>query len=183
MKTLRPILFALLLAPWAAPKAQAEAYDGQFTLSLDGLVQQSLSGPATNQTGFGGSLYGEWRPLPRLSIGSGFDYSGFPSGNFNASSWYLGARLYPAPSDKGGEFYLQVTAGLEILTHTFGPWPGNFHGSAGLGYKLFLVPDGALDLGAQYDLYSPRPNPFQLIGAKVGWTFLFGDTPVKDKEK
>jgi hypothetical protein len=56
------------------------------------------------------------------------------------------------------------------------PVGGHFHGYAGPGYRLFISQNMALDMGAQYDFYSPIGYITNGISAKFGITFLFGRT-------
>jgi hypothetical protein len=179
-------LFLILLFLLTAAKVEAVAYDSQFTLSLDlqGLGAFASGGPSGSSLGVGGSFFADWRPLPFLSLGTGMDYTSYSSaGGWQTSSWNLGGRIFPAPSDKDGELYLQGTWGLNLITGSLmKTWPGSFHGSAGIGYRVFMDKGNALDLGGQYDFYSPRKNPLTAIGVKIGWTFLFGGDPTINRE-
>lgn len=176
-------ILALLLAN---AQANAESYDSQFSLSLDLLGQAAFAagGPSGSSLGVGGSFFADWRPLPYLSLGTGMDFTDYSSsGGWQTSSWNLGGRIFPAASEKDGELYLQGTAGLDVITKSLEKkWPGSFHGSAGVGYRAFMGSGNALDFGVQYDLFSPISKPLSDVGIKVGWTFLFGETPVHDKD-
>ncbi len=159
---------------------QAQEEQQQFSVCLDLVGDGAFAkgGPAFSP-GAGGSLFGDWRPLPYLSIGTGFDFTLHSDfGSWQTASWDLGGRIFPLGTGKGGEGYLQGTLGLNLATygleHT---WPGNFHGTLGPGYRVFLDPGNAFDLGAQYDFFSPRSKPLQAVGVKVGWTWLFGAVP------
>ena len=185
MKHFKP-LFLLFLFSIAPSKAKAVAYDSQFTLSLDLQGQEAFAsgGPSNASQGVGGSFFADWRPLPFLSLGTGMDYTSYSSAvGWQTSSWNLGGRIFPAPSDKDGELYLQGTWGLNLITRSLmKTWPGSFHGSAGGGYRVFMDKHNALDLGGQYDFYSPLKNPLSDIVVKVGWTFLFGGDPTINTE-
>lgn len=160
--------------------AQADENDQQWTASLDllGLGAFAPKGGPSLAGGLGAAAFGDWRPVPFLSLGTGLDFAGYPGGNWATSSWSLGGRLFPLPMEKNGEWYLQATAGLNLATQTLkAEWPGNFHGTFGAGYRLFQGPSNALDFGLQYDFFSPVHLPLQALGLKVGWTWLFGKVP------
>ena len=154
--------------------------DQQFTLSLDLLGDGALipGGPAFSP-GIGAALFGDWRPLPYLSFGTGFDFAFHgDEGSWTTASWDMGGRIFPLPATQSGEWYLQGTLGLNTVTDDLQhKWPQNFHGAAGPGYRFFVDSNNALDLGIQYDLFSPMATPIQAIGVKVGWTWLFGNAP------
>jgi hypothetical protein len=181
------IILALLLAlcPLAA-RAEDEGDEQQFSVSLDILGNGAFAkkGPSFSP-GFGGSLFGDWRPLPYLSLGTGFDFTHHSDfGSWQTASWDLGGRIFPLGTDKSGEWYLQGSLGLNLDTRTLKKeWPGDFHGAVGIGYRAFVNSGNALDFGAQYDLYSPMGNPLQDLGVKVGWTLLFGKNPGEPEVK
>jgi hypothetical protein len=129
--------------------------------------------------GYGAVLFGDWRPLPYISLGTGFSFALHPDdGSWQTASWDLGGRIFPLGTSREGEWYLQGTLGLELANYTLQKkWPGIFHGTAGPGYRVFVNPGNALDLGAQYELFSPLHAPLQAVGVKAGWTFLFGTNP------
>ncbi len=168
----------------AAPAARAEQYDPQFSLSLD-LLGPVAFVPGGTSSGIGADIFADWRPFPLLSLGTGLDFNQyFANGSWQASSWSLGGRLFPFGTQKEGEWYLQGTAGLDFSS-TVGTlmrkWPGNGHGSVGAGYRVFMGEGNALDLGLQYDIYSPISTPLSSVGIKLGWTFLFGKTPGQEQ--
>ncbi len=172
-------LVLLLAAVWV-PGASADENDQQWSVNLDllGLGAFAPKGGASLAGGAGVAAFGDWRPIPFLALGTGLDFTGYPGGSWVTSSWSLGARLFPLPMEKGGEWYFQGTSGLSLATQTLkGEWPGNFHGTAGVGYRLFQGSSSALDLGLQYDFFSPVHVPLQALGLKVGWTWLFGKVP------
>jgi hypothetical protein len=152
----------------------------QFSLSLDLLGGGAFArGGPSFAPGYGAALFGDWRPLPYLSLGTGFNFAlHSDAGSWQTASWDLGGRIFPLGTGKEGEWYLQGTVGLELATYTLQKkWPGNFHGTAGPGYRVFVNPGNALDLGVQYDLFSPLHSPLEALGVKAGWTFLFGTNP------
>lgn len=160
--------------------ARADENDQQWSVNLDvlGLGAFAPNGGPALDGGLGAAAFGDWRPVPFLSLGTGLDFTGYPGGGWVSSSWSLGGRLFPLPMEKGGEWYLQGTAGLNLATYTLkSRWPGSFHGTFGAGYRLFQGPSNALDLGAQYDFFSPVHEPLQALGIKLGWTWLFGKVP------
>lgn len=176
-----PILPLFLAAVFCVPAARADENDQQFALSLDltgsGAFSSASGGPGF-AGGLGASAFGDWRPLPYVSLGAGFDFAEYPGSNWQTGSWNLGGRLFPLPADKRGEWYLQGTAGLELVTASLKDfWPGNFHGTAGAGYRLFMGKGNALDLGVEYDFFSPLHKPLQALALKAGWTWLFGEVP------
>jgi nucleoid-associated protein YgaU len=112
-----------------------------------------------------------------LSFGAGAQYAYFfGTPTFKLSSFDLGGRIFPLPvgENPSGEFYLQGGVGLNLLV--LPPAQGHFHGYAGLGYRQFLGSNLALDMGAQYDFYSPIAAASHGAAAKIGLTFLFGRT-------
>jgi hypothetical protein len=181
MKNKRRLFLALIPVAFTFSFARALGEDQQFTASLDGLLSGAFSS-APGGPGFSGGLgaaaFGDWRPVPFLSLGTGLDFTEHPGGAWQTSSWSLGGRLFPLPMEKNGEWYLQGTAGLNLITDGLDKrWPGNFHGTAGPGYRLFMGKGTALDLGVQYDFFSPVHSPLQALGLKAGWTWLFGKVP------
>ena len=178
--------YLVLLFSLASSQACAEAYDSQLSVSLD-LVGQGAFGSAVTGTslGVGGALFADWRPMPFLSLGTGLDFASYSgSAGWQTSSWLLGGRIFPAPSDQGGEFYLQGTGGINLIKGSLlKTTPGTGRGSLGVGYRAYMGKGGALDFGVQYDLFTPISRPLSAVGLKVGWTFLFGNTPIHDKEE
>lgn len=177
---MRKILIFVFLLAVNPGLGQAQEEPQQFSLSLDLLGDGAFAkdGPIFSP-GVGGSLFADWRPLPYISLGSGFDFTLHSDfGSWQTASWNLGGRLFPLGRGMSGEWYLQGTLGLNLITyglkHT---WPGNFHGIVGPGYRVFLDSGNALDFGTQYDFFSPKNNPLQAVGVKVGWTWLFGSVP------
>ncbi len=171
-------LLTLLFPP--ALRAEETEEPQQFTVSLDLLADGAFAkGGPSFSPGFGAALFGDWRPLPYLSLGGGFNFALHPDeGSWQIASWDLGGRLFPLGTGRDGEWYLQGSLGLELAAHTLRNfWPGNFHGTAGPGYRFFVNPGNALDLGVQYDLFSPLHDPLQAVGVKAGWTWLFGTKP------
>ncbi len=152
----------------------------RFSLNLDVTTHGAFaSGGTAFSPGVGASAFAEWRPLDALSFGSGFGFSYHPDNpSWSLASWDMGGRLYPLGATPAGEWYLQCTAGLDLVTASLKDyWPGSFHGTGGVGYRSFLGPGNALDLGVQYELFSPLHDPLQAVGVKVGWVFLFGPPP------
>ena len=185
LKNLILLAVGLCLIPRPAP---AEAYDPQFSLSLD-LTGSEAFVPGvmdSSATGLGGVFFADWRPAPVLSLGVGMDYTSYlVTPGWRTGSLFLGGRLFPAPADETGELYLQGGVGLNLSSTVGGlkgKWPGNGHASAGAGYRFFVNPGNALDLGFQYDFFTPLADPLSAVVAKVGWTWLFGAIPT-DLEK
>jgi hypothetical protein len=172
--------FALLLGIFSSPPSGAKAEDQQFTVSLDFRLAGAFApagGPAF-AGGLGAAAFGDWRPVPFLALGTGLDFMEYPGGGWQTSSWSLGGRLFPLPMEKTGEWYLQGSGGLDFITQSLSHrWPGNGHLAAGPGYRLFMGKGTALDLGLQYDFFTPVHSPLQALGPKVGWTWLFGKVP------
>lgn len=162
-------------------KISGESRGSQFSLSLDLLGQGLfLSKPYQSNSAYfggGGEAFVDWRPIQYLSLGIGGQYSYFPqTGSFGLGTVDAGGRIFPLPigTTPGGELYLQGGLGLNLLRQQ--PERGHYHGYAGVGYRLSLSQNMALDTGAQYDFYSPLKSPTNGIGAKVGLTFLLGRT-------
>ncbi len=158
-----------------APAVYAENQGSQFSLSLDALGQGILI-PDSNAVSFGGGgqAFLDWRPWQFISFGLGGQYAYFPMrSSFQLASFDLGGRIFPGATTSAGEFYLQGGLGRMLLINP-GDYPGHYHGYAGLGWRQFLQKDFALDLGAQYDYYSPRADHLNAASAKLGLTFLFG---------
>lgn len=165
--SLTMLISGLLLAP----AAQANNQGSQFSLSLDALGQGILI-PNSSAVSFGGGAQGflDWRPLQFISLGVGAQLAYYP-GSFpvTLTSLDLGGRIFPGNTTSLGEFYLQGGVGWNLLSK-----PGHYHGYAGLGWRQFLSPGLALDMGAQYDFFSPIAQPLNGASAKLGLSFLFG---------
>jgi nucleoid-associated protein YgaU len=173
------LLFAIIIALLPL-SARAQEDEQQFSLSLDLLGDGAFAhGGLSFSPGLGSAVFGDWRPLPYLSLGTGFDFTlHSDDGSWQTASWDLGGRIFPLPATKQGEWYLQGTLGLNLVTDSLQhERPANFHGVAGAGYRFFVNPGNALDLGVQYDLFSPLASPIQAVGVKAGWTLLFGNAP------
>lgn len=177
MKKFYFLFFFLALVPWVRPQDDPPQ---RFSLNLDltGHGAFASGGPAFSP-GVGASAFAEWRPMDALSFGSGFSFFYHPDNpSWSLASWDMGGRLYPLGATPAGEWYCQGTAGLDVVTASLkDKWPGSFHGTAGLGYRFFSGARNALDLGVQYELFSPLHDPLQAVGVKVGWVFLFGPPP------
>ncbi len=158
-------------------RARAKRFETQFSLSLDVLGMSVFSSPhpyLVPSVGVGGQAFLDWRPIPLLSFGIGGQYSYFFGAHtFNLNSCDIGGRIFPFSSGTTmeGEFYLQGGVGLNLLV--LYPAPGHYHGYAGLGFREMVGTDQALDMGVQYDFYSPIGASTNVIGLKLGWTFLF----------
>ncbi|HVZ80640.1 MAG TPA: hypothetical protein VHE12_07555 [bacterium] len=171
---LSTLLLALILAPLSL---RAEEPTDQISLSIDAVGQgfyffNGQNKPADPQWGLGGSAFLDYRFLKVLSLGFGTDYLFSPDNkSISLMSVDAAGRIFPMVLD-GGEVYLQGGVGYNvnngIRTH------GHFHGYAGLGYRHFLDKGLALDMGLQYDFWSPILAPSSGVGAKLGLTFLFG---------
>ncbi len=170
-------IYCLMIFLFLAASASAQTFR-PFGLSLDLNPQGAIgaSGKLGFAPGVGGSLFADWRPVYLISLGTGFSYNTFSAdSSFSTASWNLGGRLFPISFGKKAELYLQGTLGMNLMTATYEKeWPGSFHGTAGVGYRSYFNEGNALDLGVQYDLYSPLKSPMSAIGIKAGWTFLFG---------
>jgi hypothetical protein len=174
--------FALALSPFFSHAETFRPYG--LTLDLEGQGAFGASSRLGFAPGAGAAFFADWRPVQLLSLGTGFtvnDY--FASESFSTASWNLGGRLFPFPSDKRGEWYLQGTLGMNLETVTFDhEWPGGLHAMAGVGYRMAMNSGNALDLGIQYDFYSPIKTPMSAIGFKAGWTWLFGPDLIPESE-
>lgn len=151
--------------------AQANNQGSQFSLSLDALGQGIfIQNSSAVSFGGGGQAFLDWRPLQFISFGVGAQLAYYP-GSFpvTLTSLDLGGRIFPGNTTSLGEFYLQGGVGLNLLSN-----PGHYHGYAGLGWRQFLSPGLALDMGAQYDFFSPIAQPLNGASAKLGLSFLFG---------
>ena len=161
-------------APASAPAQEARTHE-QFSFSLDALYQALIISPwiLSPYSGVGGQVFLDWRPSPYLSLGAGAQYAYFlGTPTFKLGSFDLGGRIFPFPLgvNPTGEFYLQGGVGLNLLV--LPPAEGHFHGYAGPGYRLFLDKTLALDMGLQYDFYSPIGDPSHGVSVKFGLTFL-----------
>ncbi len=168
----------LLISGFLAAPALANNRGEQFSLSLDALGQGIFYNTPTNTTsygGFGGQAFIDWRPYRVISFGLGGQYAYYPlTSTFQLTSFDLGGRIFPSGAHfSNGELYLQGGVGLQLLINP-GNYPGHYHGYAGLGWRQFLEPTMALDLGAQYDFFSPIGLPLNGASAKLGLTFIFG---------
>jgi hypothetical protein len=172
------IILSAVLSVSAAGAAEAQDGPRMYNASLD-LVGSGAFAPSGGPSfagGLGASAFVAFRPAMVLSLGMGLDYMDYPGAKFSTASWTLGGRLFPFAREKAGEWYFQGNAGLNLVTETLdNSWPGNYRASAGAGYSFFVGNSGALDLGVQYDFFTPHDSPLQALGVKAGWSFLFGD--------
>jgi hypothetical protein len=173
--TLTTLISVLLIAH---PAKAGNDQGSQISLSLDAqgesLVPPDILilGNRSSNSGIGGAAFADWRPIRMISFGVGAEYFYYPSSpTFKVSSFDLGGRIFPF-STLEGEAYFQGGVGKNLVLEY--PTPGHFHGYAGVGYRRYLSNDTALDMGIQYDFFSPISAPSNGIGAKVGITFLFG---------
>ncbi len=179
------IAFAVLMACFGVSAPAGAQYSGsQFSLSLDGMFQCVVPPSpysANGQTygiGAGGNAFFDWRPFQFISIGIGGQYTYFTGNSpFKFSNANVGGRLFPFGTSPAGEFYLQGGYGKNLLTQSLdGVFPGDYHGYGCIGYRSFISPSAAMDLGLQYDYDPPYTAPLQAASFKVGLTFLFGRT-------
>jgi hypothetical protein len=149
----------------------ASPVKAEVSLSFDELGQGAFTKSGSQFAGMGDSAFLDWRPLQFISFGVGgqFTYL-FQSPSLRwLDTFDVGGRLFPFSASSTGEFYLQGGVGLNLLDT-----PGKYHGFAGFGWRQFLNSDVAMDMGVQYDFFSPLDNPINAIAGKVGLTFLFG---------
>lgn len=178
----------VFMAPAAAAStqapAQAKAKPGsfipQFSMNLGLSGSYLFTGSAypvngdTSAPGFGGALFADYRPLPWISLGAGGTGS-FIAGtdSFRLATLDVGGRLFPFERTNLGEPYLLGGLGMNLVLQTqTSALLGHYHGFAGLGYRFTLNRSNALEVGAQYDYFSPQSQPRHLVGLKVGWTIL-----------
>jgi hypothetical protein len=178
-------IFALFLSvglSFACSTARASGTYSPYSLSLCATGHGAFTNNDTIplSAGVGACVFGDWRPIEFLSFGTGFSYSNFPGDNsWQVFSWDLGGRLFPFGSGGAGEWYLQGGIGYNLVSHNLaknGSYPGNYHATVGLGYRVMLGPGMALDLGPKYDFYTPLlhlPN-INSFGVKAGITWLLG---------
>jgi hypothetical protein len=126
--------------------------------------------------GMGFSLLGEYRPVTVVSFAVGVGFTNYFGGGDMQTSWIdMGGRIYPMGTQEKGEAYLQGGMGMAPLMKTLDRhWQGRFHGTVGTGYRRFLGGNKALDMGVQYDLFSPEDCPLNSVGFKVGFSMSFG---------
>jgi hypothetical protein len=172
LTTLISVLFVAL------PAKAGNDQGSQLSLSLDAQGESlipfddPLLPNKPSDTGIGAAAFLDWRPVRLISFGVGTEYFYYPSSpSFKVSSFDLGGRIFPF-STVEGEVYFQGGVGRNIVLEY--PTPGHYHGYAGIGYRKYLSGDTALDMGIQYDFFSPILTPSNGLGAKVGITFLFG---------
>jgi hypothetical protein len=174
----KPLQLLLLLSVLllGLPAWADDTQGHQISLSLDGTLQGISfftypSGNTPQQLGLGGSAFVDLRLIRVLSLGLGVDYVAGANSNYTIGTFDCAGRIFPLILDSG-EVYLQGGVGYN-LDRGYVP-PGHFHGYAGMGYRHFLTESVALDMGAQYDFYSPIAAHSDGFGAKFGITFLFG---------
>jgi nucleoid-associated protein YgaU len=180
-RTRRNLTLSLLISGFLL-SAPARAVGPQFSLSLD-LIGHGLFSPIGENLhgGYGGSAFFDIRPFQVVSAGFGFEYLYFPGvsgvGPWKLSTFTFGGRIFPMEATESSEFYLQGGIGLNLLTHAlYGSMPEHFYGTVGFGYRNMLKPHLALDLGAQYNFYSPLSRPLESVGIKLGFAWIFGTT-------
>lgn len=169
-----PVFLLLAILPGFLP---AQTY-APFSLSLDLAGQDAFAGKAgLSSLGEGAQVFGDWRLVPTLSLGTGFSYMNYSGqGGWNTASWDLGGRIFPFGAQADGDLYLQGGLGLNLSKNTLkNTWPGTGHATACLGYRLnALGPGMALDFGAVYDFNNPLSQPLQALGAKAGVVWYLG---------
>lgn len=175
MRNLRTPFLLLALALFPLAVMAGEPTD-QISISLDAVGQgffffNGNGNPANSQFGLGGTAFVDYRFLKALSLGFGGEYLLNPNNTISLASLDLGGRIFPVVLDRG-EIYLLGGLGYNVVRNV--PHPGHYHGYAGLGYRHFLDKNLALDLGIQYDFWSPILAPNSGVGVRLGMTFLFG---------
>jgi parallel beta-helix repeat protein len=188
------IPFTVPSAPSGGPSASTNQPAGAFTpqVSLNlGLSEANLFTPAwypsngqifasrgqSISSGTGASFFLDYRLLQFISLGLGASYTIFPGMNsWSLSTFDLGGRLFPLEASSLGEFYLLGGLGMNLSVRTLDhALPGHYHGFAGLGYRFTVDSSDALEVGAQYDYFSPYAEPLDEVSLKVGWTFFFNN--------
>lgn len=165
----------------AGPAGAQTGTFSPYSLTLD-LNGQGAFGSTSNISftgGVGGSLFGDWRLIEYLSIGTGFSFADYPgTKSWQAASWDVGGKVFPMGAGKSGELYIKGAIGYDLIQNTLNSTtPGNFHGNAEVGYSAFVLGPGmALDMGLKYDIYTPLLYlpPVHDVGIKVGVTWYFG---------
>jgi hypothetical protein len=181
LKKISPLFLSALITFACSPAGASESYS-RFSLSLDvtghGAFTDSPTIPLS--AGLGACVYGDWRPCGFLSLGTGISYADYPGENdWRVLSWDLGLRLFPSGAGTNSEWYLHGGYGYNLISHNLAKnksYPGNYHASAGVVYRAMLGQDMAMELGPQYDFYTPfltLPS-INSIGLKAGLTWFFG---------
>lgn len=184
------LIFALLISGILSTfPAKADSYvPAQYTLTFDAVGQGLYFPPfyknAQNPSiGGGGQFFADFRPYQEVSFGVGLEYLYFSlDKSFSLSSVDIGGRIYPFEYSNMGEFYLQGGVGYNMIRSAtwFDPGIlGHYHGNAGVGYRFAINKSTALDLGIQYDYYSPQAISSNGVRLRVGLTFGFGEVMEK----
>jgi hypothetical protein len=179
MRILRFLFLSALVFSLSAPLCASPSYS-PFSLNL-GLTGRGVWGGEADLAfagGIGASLYGDWRPVKWVSLGTGLAYTEFPGDKaWQVCTWDVGVKLLPFGAGAYGEWYFHGTLGWNLVRHTLDKMtPGTYHAGWGIGYRVFLGPGMALDLCPGYDLYTPfHEASLHSLGVKVGLTWFLGD--------
>jgi hypothetical protein len=173
----RLILPALAFSLCAPLCASPDYAPFSLSLALSGRGAYGAKAGLAFAGGIGASLYGDWRPVKWISLGTGFSYTEFPGDkSWQVGTWDAGIKLLPFGPGTYGEWYIQGTLGWNVVSHTLdSTTPGYYHAGWGLGYRVFLGPGMALDLCPGYDIYTPfHEASLHTLGVKAGVTWFLG---------
>jgi hypothetical protein len=159
--------------------AQASTSYSPFGVNLSLLGRGAFCGTENMAFagGLGASLYGDWRPVKWISLGTGLSFTGFPGDKaWSVGTWDAGVKLFPFSASRYGEWYFQGLLGWNFLGHNLNSsTPGNYHAGWGIGYLVFLGEGMALDLCPGYDLYTPfHEASLHSLTMRAGLTWLLG---------
>ena len=171
-------LFRLILTTFLvflAAGSRAQAAEGSLSWTVSGHNAFARSG-GKSAAGLGSYLFGDLQVTPWMSCGLGLGTTKYFARPTNASATVVdvGGRLFPFKAGPKGRFYLQGALGLLVANKGIDNAGAKVHGVAGVGYRMNLQGDMALDFGLDYNAYSPRIAPTQDAALRVGVAWAFG---------
>ncbi|GEM_PF-1748610 len=174
------LVFPLVLT--VGPRAQAAEGSLSWTVSGHDVFARANGQSAA---GLGSYLFGDIQVTPWMSWGLGLGYTKYfiHPGNASVGLLDVGGRLFPFKGSPKGRFYLQGGVGLMLSNKGIDHDGAKVHGTAGVGYRLKLQGNMALDFGLDYNAFSPRLAPTQDAALHVGVAWAFGPqgTPAPKK--
>ncbi len=188
MQTVTHMKYKLLLAVFVcslfcSPLRAGDYKPNIVNLTVDAVGQEffpygfykRISNPTLDM---GAQVFADFRPVKEIALGVGTEYLiGLNTSGFSFGSFDLACKIFPFPEREFGEFYLEGGAGLNFppyYSQTQTAIPGHFHGIGGVGFLLGVDTNTAVDLGVQYDFYSPDETSSNAVRVKVGLCFGLG---------
>ena len=145
-----------------------------LSIVVDGLYAKGFNGNTDN--GVGGEARAEIQVTDWLAMGIYYDFETILSPNQTQWAAPLGlmGRLFLPEKGSVTPFLIGGLGLNSTVKANAVYYPGNFHGFAGLGLKVSFKDKWGLDLGCDYNYFSPQIDPLECVSVRVGLSYEIG---------